>query len=515
MSTRYFLSTLLLLLSIMACKKDAVTSDDALSLVPMNSAGVLRVDIPSLMKKADFEALRKTEMYKQSVEDAREKNPSLAKALEDPAESGIDLEKMGYLFFHVNPENTRETFNGFLLSLADSKKLEALAKTEGEVVSKGKFRYILSEEDNILAWTDDVALFGFSDDLINLVDQAGLIFETKPSESVAANKDLQKALADSHDLSLWLNSNPFSESPDLQMGMSMAEVDAEALKDNYIHGYLDFLEGRIEGTADLFLQTKLTKDLNRLFNDKVGSGFAKYVPAENLDVFLAAAINIKGIDEVLSARSQSKGFLEFSLKEFGLTTKDFRETFGGDVIVAAVGQEESDKRVGVFATNILDEKKLQLFLDLGVERGSLEKERANQYKVKEVSMGRSDGFFHITMDDGAPRLLVKDGYLFLCGDENWLYNLENGGFPNAQRLKGEQLNSSTNHLFYAYFDANALRAFNKGPGDYSVKDLEINASREQVKVLVHMNQEKMNALKAMFEGAAKKYEANTPEPAVQ
>ncbi|MBK6902948.1 MAG: hypothetical protein IPH04_09085 [Saprospirales bacterium] len=103
MSTRYFLSTLLLLLSIMACKKDAVTSDDALSLVPMNSAGVLRVDIPSLMKKADFEALRKTEMYKQSVEDAREKNPSLAKALEDPAESGIDLGENGLSLFPRQP----------------------------------------------------------------------------------------------------------------------------------------------------------------------------------------------------------------------------------------------------------------------------------------------------------------------------------------------------------------------------------------------------------------------------
>ena len=511
MNTRYFILALCIPLAFISCKKDAVTSDDALVLIPQNAATVMRVDIPSLMEKADFEAIKKTDMYRKSVEDAREESPAFAKVLEDPAASGVDFTKMGYLFFTANPEKESETFNGFLVSLKDAKKLEALVKTEGDVNAKSSFKYVLGEDDKIVAWTDEVALFGNSNDFINLVDEAGKIFQTKAAESVAENKDLQKAFAESHDLSLWFNSNPLAGSSELQMGTSMAEIDPEALKDNYVHGYMDFLDGRIEGTANLFLQKKLTKDFDKLFNDKVSSDFSKYVPGDHLAMLLTGAVNIRGIDEVLSARSQSKGFLEFSLKEYGLTTKDIRETFGGDIVFAAVGQEESDKKVGMFATNILDQKKLQLFLDLGVARDMLEKERDNQYQVKQVNLGKENAFFHITMDDGAPRLLVKDGLLFVCSDEHWMYYLENGGFPKEERLKGELLDKSAGHLFSLYFDANGLKSVDKSVGDYSMKDFQLQAGRDQVNLLIRMNDEKTNALKALFEGAAKQYEAEKKE----
>lgn len=506
MKTPHIIIALLLAITFVSCKKDTLTTDDALRLIPQSAVTIVRLDIPAMMKKADFEAIRNTAMYREEVEKAREENPALARAMENPEESGIDLGKMGYVFFQANPENTRETFNGLLVSLSDSKKLEELAKAEGDVSSKGQFRYVVGDDDRIIAWTKEAALFGNSNDFINLVDKAEKIFQTKPGESVIQDRDLQKAFAENHDLTLWFNSNPISGSPDVNMGISMAELDAEAMKDNYIHGHMDFLDGRIEGTADLFLQPKLTKDLYKLFNDEVGSDFAKYVPADHLAVLVTGALSVRGIDEVLSARSQSRGFLEFTLKEYGITMKDIRETFGGDVVVAAVGQEGSDKHVGLLATNILDDKKLQLFLDIAVEKGSLEKERENQYKLVNARFGGDSTFFTVTMDDGAPRLLVKDGFLFVCGDENWLHKLETGGFDASEQLKGDILKKSGNHVFSLYLDSDGLRSFNKKAGEYSMKDMQMQASKEKVDLLIRMKDGKMNALKALFLEAEREYE---------
>ncbi|MBK7407449.1 MAG: hypothetical protein IPJ40_04780 [Saprospirales bacterium] len=200
------------------------------------------------------------------------------------------------------------------------------------------------------------------------------------------------------------------------------------------------------------------------------------------------------------------------MKEYGLTTKDIRETFGGDIALAAVGQEDSDKKVGLFATNILDMKKLDMILALAMEKDLLEKERDNQYKVKAIQLGNSGGnLFKITFDDGAPRLLVKDNILFVCGDESWIEKLESGGFAKAERLKGDLLEKSTKNLFYGFFNANALRAMNKEFDDASVKDVDIQVSRKRAELNVRMNEEKMNALKAMFMGAERRFEEDRRE----
>ncbi|MFZ2899185.1 MAG: DUF4836 family protein [Saprospiraceae bacterium] len=492
-----------------SCKKDLVFSDDALRIIPATSATVVRIDIPSMMKKADFESIKESQMYKDAVEDAREENPALAKVMENPETSGVDLDKMGYLFLDINPEKPRETFGGMLVSLKNDGKFEELVKTNGEVSSKGAFRYLLYDNDKIVAWTKEVALFGFSDDYINLVERAEVVFNTKDKESIVNNKDLQKAMAEAHDMSLWFSTTPFSESPDIQMGLSMAELDQDALKDNYVHGYMDFLPGKIEGKARLFLQPKLSKDIDKLFNDKVATDFSKYIPNDQVSMLLVNAISIKGIDEVLSARSQSKGFLEFSMKEYDLTIKDFREAFGGDIALAAIGQKGSDSRIGLFATNILDKAAAQKFIDKAVEGGALEKEPGDVYKLTGYFSGT--GNFTVTFDDNSPRLLIRDNILFITGDEMWIEKIQAGGFPKGERIKGDRADRMNDHLFYAFFDGKGLVSFNKESADLSVKDTEIRATRGEVNMTVRMNDEKTNALKAMFESAERKYEEEKRE----
>lgn len=131
--------------------------------------------------------------------------------------------------------------------------------------------------------------------------------------------------------------------------------------------------------------------------------------------------------------------------------------------------------------------------------------------MKVMRFGNSDNLFQITFDDGAPRLLIKDNILFICGDEMWLEKLENGGFPSKDRLKGDLLAKSTQNLFFAFFNANALRSMNHEFKDNSVMDLDIQVSRKKAQLNIRMNEEKINALKAMIQAAEAQYEKDHQE----
>ena len=86
-----------LILLVVACKKEAVTPGDALAYVPASSTSITAIDLKKLMQKADFEAVKKLDFYKEMVEKTSSNDPQIAKVLLDPTASGIDLDGKIYL----------------------------------------------------------------------------------------------------------------------------------------------------------------------------------------------------------------------------------------------------------------------------------------------------------------------------------------------------------------------------------------------------------------------------------
>ena len=509
-------AALLLILSFVSCKEDSFTADDALGLVPATSATVGRIDIPTLMQKADFAAIRQGDMYRDAVADTRDDNPTLAQVMEEPETSGVDLDQMAYFFVDVNPEKASESFKGLLLSLKDANLFETLVRSQGaDVRSKGDFHYLLSDKDKIIAWTDGFALFGNSEALINLVEKAETVLNTQPEESAARHKDLRKAFSQSHDISFWFSSNSLAVSPEAQLGGSLAELDEDDLKNNYAHGYLDFLDGRIEGETRLFLTNKLARELNKLFRDEVRTDFARYIPREGVALLLTNALNIEGIEEVISARSQSKGFLEFGMKDYDLKIKDIRETFGGDIALISV-EKEGGRKSGLFVTDIKDEAKLQRILNIALEKESLEREADNRYKLLSSADRFAEDMFKIDFEDGAPRLVVQDKLLFISGDPAWLEQVQKGGYAKGDRLEGDLRGRLDQHLFATYINTRLLGAFDGDPELAGVKDLDIQADRSKISLRMRMEEEQMNALKYLFQRAEQQYEREEDrEPELQ
>ncbi|MBK7407450.1 MAG: hypothetical protein IPJ40_04785 [Saprospirales bacterium] len=154
----------------------------------------------------------------------------------------------------VEAGNPRESFGGFMLSLADADKFEELVKSEAQVTAKGSFRYAMGEKDGIVAWTKDVALFGFSNAQLNLVEQAQQILTPKNLSPVFTTRSCKTAFAEAHDLTFVVRFQPTFRIPRHPNGFIAGRDGSRCLKDNFITGHLDFLEkGRIEGVADLDL----------------------------------------------------------------------------------------------------------------------------------------------------------------------------------------------------------------------------------------------------------------------
>ena len=498
----FFLAALLSAALFTSCKETTLTGDNALTSIPDDATTITSIDVERLMEKADFEQVRQMEFYQDMLAEVERKDPTLAKVLADPATSGVDLSKRAYLSTFLNPDNPEENFTALVVNLSDQAAFEQLVTqaAKGATVENGDgFQYLQPERKMIVAWDGEKAVIGGTASYMNVREQAARIFNTTEDRSVAKSADLQKALAERHDLTNWISSNGLANNPQAQFAMGMVQIDPEALKDNYIHSYVDFETGEIAGKSTYFLQKALTKDLDKLFNDQAKTDFYDYVPGKDLLFIFTNALNIKGVDEVLSARPQSRGFAEFALKEYGLTIEDVTATFGGDLMVAGYYTEGASRGSGLFATNILDREKLNVFLDLFQEYKVIEPAGENLYNVTKLGGALVGNAFTVSSGDGFAKMLVTDQLLFISGDEQLLATIQQGGFPKAERINKDLQQMMSSNIFAGYFGLQNLQKVEDDLSTFQIEDVKVSTNRQEADLKVRMLDQKTNALKALFE----------------
>ena len=491
------------LVALSSCKKDTpLSSKDGLTSIPANATTVFAINVPSLMEKADYENIKDLDFFKEAMKDAADENPRVAEIMQNPDEAGVDLNQKAYMAIEVDEEDPQNVFSAMVLSLSDADLFESNIKSgdnDMEINNGEGFKYAQEDRQSILAWNDQMAVIGNATSYTDLQEAVSAYFNTKPEESVAGNKDLQKAFGEEHDVAMWFNSNPFADNPAAQMALGFAEIDSEALKDNYIHGYLDFEMGEMIGHSKMYLQKDLTKDFSKFFNDEVTTDFTAYVPKDDLLFAFTTALDIKGIDEVLSARPQSKGFIDYSLDKYDLSFTDFAETFGGDIFVVAQNTG-GDKPGGLIATNITDNELLTKFLDLAVEFEVLIPDGNDVYKIDPGAGGQyRDNDFDVAFEDGMMRLIVEKDMVFITGDPGTLAVVQNGGYPAGERAEGEIPALLGKHVFGGYMALAALERLDESIQDFAFEDMKIMVDREESNFHLQMEDKSENALKQLIE----------------
>ncbi|MCB0706257.1 MAG: DUF4836 family protein [Saprospiraceae bacterium] len=506
------LASLIGLITFASCKKDlTVDSKDSLAIIPATTGMLVAFNLPSLMEKADFDYIKTLDFYQEVMEEAAGENKKLAGILSDPASSGVDITQKMYLAVNMDSENSEDVFGGFVLSLNNPTVFEEMVAASGEgmkIETGSGFKYALGDSKSIIAWNDQFAIIGGTNSYLDLEKEVTSFFNTTPETSIAQDKDLQKALSDVHDISLWMTSNPFADDPNATFALSMAEIDPAALKDNFVHGYLDFNNGEIISSSDLYLQKGLTKDLDKIFDDEVNTDYGAYVPKENLLFAFTTAIDVQGIDEILTARPQSKSFLDYSLKQYGLTFTDIANTFGGDILVTGVSPKGAGKPAGLFAMNIKDDTKLMDFINLALENDILVADGKNVYKLNNelgINGMTNQVDLEVSFPDGSPRLVIQDDKIFITGSTELFGMIQNGGYANADQAGDDIPNLLSKHIFGGFFALKAIQQYDENIEKIFFEQMAVKIDRKHGDMNLELADKSTNALRQLFEMANEGY----------
>lgn len=491
-----------------ACQDDAFEPKDALANIPEDVSSVSSINIKQLMEKADFESVKQMEFFQEALSEAERRSPALAKVMADPMLSGIDLEKNLYMTYDLNPKNPEEVFVATIFSINDKNAFEELLKnSDSDIVFEDMegFQAITKYNQQIVAWNDEVGVFGGANvNDIDLIDKARKIFETDASTSVGQNKNLRKALEGNHDMTSWFSTDAVASNPQAGMAMTFLDLDKDALKNNHIHSSMDFENGAIVGHSDFYISEGLGKNfLGRFFKDEITTDFTKYLPSENLVSVSTAAMNIRGIDQFLTERPQTRDMLVYMAKDAGIDMKDIIAAFDGDMMMAAYGEStDISKGAALFGTKIKNQKAMRKILDLAIESNALLELEDNVYKIMTVGI---PGGFSFSQGEGFGKLLVKDDLLFVSNDADLLNKIKSGDIQQSKEINKRLDNLLENNTVASFFDINVLENISSELAGVKMDDMQFNINGKGADFKLNLDEKNENSLKSIFKMINEQY----------
>ncbi|MCB0548171.1 MAG: DUF4836 family protein [Phaeodactylibacter sp.] len=498
-----WLFAILFSLAFTACQPEAPVPDDSLQYLPESTAMVTAIRPNQLMEKADFKAIQQSESYQEMIQEARSTNPVLAKVLEQPESSGVDLGKNIYLAAEVR--EGKKPFMTISFSIADAPAFEALLKSvdaDAQPASDNGYQFLNPSKNTTLAWNENVAIIGIAEDDTDVEAAIKQYLANGPERSIAQNKNLRRALAKEYDIANWLSSDFLLESELAKNSTALMNYKPEDLRGNYIQHFLTFDKGAITSEASLYFKNQVANDLGMLFHDKVKTDFAKLAPEGEPLFFMATAFDMEGINQLL-VEKYSKGLAEGGLKEYGISTNTLIKALKGDIMLAGYGPEEEGKSPElVFAAPIGDKEALQSIINIAVKDNKIEKISENRYRFMEWKREMKDDSTYAESKvhiDG--QLLIHDGLLYLASQPAHLDKVEKGQTGITGPIAGQAKALSGNNIFTLLGDIEAMDAMGNEhkEGFSEVKSIEATAHRKGTALTLKMKDESANSLKILMD----------------
>lgn len=468
---------------------------DSLAYVPASSTNITAIDLKKLMQKADFEAVKQMDFYKEMVSRTEGKDPHFAKVLLDPKASGIDLEGKIYISTDVHEQNPEEFTNYFFIPLTDSKAFSSLFEKYKENITEQNGITVLDEgNDAIIAWNKSLAILAVSNEQSEeFLNRVVAKFTPDKENPLLKDGGLQKALSSNHDITSWLSTNPLSKNPGAGFFLNMIDVEPAALKDNFIHSYADFENGKMVGHADFIINDQLGKGfIGRFFKEEASTDFSKVLPNQPMSFATVLALDPVGIDKFLSERPQSKDYADFVLNDLGIKRRDIIDALGGDILVAGFGGKTLQDAKIQISLSLKNETKAKELLNKAVQEKKLKELEPGVYSV--VSIGNED--FNIQVNKGMGKMLLRNGILTFVSDDalfNQLKAGETGGSSTAALKQFEQ------QTMAGWFDFQSMWSAFGGDQSKYFKEMNFKLNGKGADFILETADPKVNSLKAMFE----------------
>ncbi len=496
----FFLAIVFLSLLTTSCKNDGAITEDAIVNIPANSSSVSAVNVKRLMDKADFKSMQKMSFYQDFIKDASQGNPGIEAVLKDPYTSGVDLDANVYLVQDVDITDPENSFMGVVASLNDKEAFKKLLLSDGnlEIQSAEGYDFITTNRRTIVAWNDNIAVMGSSQGSGgNLKAGVESVFNTTKETSIINNEDLKKCFAKKADIKSWFCSNKMAEASKGKLGMAGFIITPAMLTENYAHSYFNFEKGAIVSESNYDLNEKLTAEFSHVFKDKVKTDFSKYVSADDLIFAFTGALDMKGINMILTNKSMT-GMADMSMKQYGLTTEDIAKTIDGDFLVTSHAKSGGGNPNMLVAVKINDMDGFQKIIDLGKDYDMIESAGDGLYKMSGL-MGRADDM---------PMFYVTDGMLFIGDANTTIPALQAGGYGKNGLVAKNIKNIFSNNIMGGYVDFNNIGNYLDGMGiDFkAMKDATMELNRDNGTMKLNMTDQDKNALKSIVDWTNNNYE---------
>jgi len=502
-NTLLFSCLCFLLLS--ACKQDAIDTRAALQYIPADAASVTEIRVPQILAKADFENFKKKEVFQKMLKEAGDESELFARILQDPASSGVDLTQSLYFYSNVPDGKIFNTTTGAIIPLADSKAFsEILSKGfEGETAEQNGSVNFFSKRKLTAAWTEDFAFIGGGTGNSKAEELAISSLNGTMEQNISSNSNLLKQLKENHDIISWTCSTPYAKSQDAKLGFSMMGFDPDALEDNFIYSYVDFENGKISGTSEFDFQKEITKDFDLFFKDEVKTNFSKYLPNDDISFAFTAALDVKGINQVLSERPGTKQMVDYAMKSYDMNMSDLSKIFPGDLCLAFYNVGDGDKDAyGIFMMEIGDREGLDKLLKAGEEWEVFQKKSEDTYTLDK---GLSDSFtkeFKRNTKHINPELKIGKDMLIVTANVDVLEDF--GRWKLGGGLAGEIGKTLSDHIFGLFINVNELK-IKDVDFDVPFKDVKITADRKSSEFNLDFKDGSENSLKQILNFANEVY----------
>lgn len=426
-----------------SCNDAKIDAKSTLNNVPEDASFLLSINPKQLMEKADFEAVKKMAFYKEMLSELEEGNEKdLIAIMNNPTESGIDLDRNANIFFAPNPEDMEDLTGGIIFGIADADKLEAILKKSKDKVQEGDgFKYINASNDGVIAWTETVGFAGTAGDEDNIEATLKGIFAG--DSKITSNSSVKKALGSGHDISYWMTSSNMVDAlyDEFQMQLSMASLKKEDLMNNNFSGYTDFEKGKIESIGKYDLTNGLLKDLKLLMKEEVKTNFRKHIPNKNLGMVFTGAVNMKGVNQLLKDKGAS-GLFNTQAKQYDMTSDDVADAIDGDMFVANYMVDGSMEPQLLVGMKIGDVKKFDKMLDIVVGFGMLSKAGKGKYRV-DAPGNKMD-------------MIIVDNIAFISNDALLLAKASAGDLSSSEQVDKKLMGQLSDGIFGMFMDFNNL-----------------------------------------------------------
>lgn len=412
--TMYF--ALLAFVFLQACGGGGgAASSDLVDLIPANAIGVMSVDIGQMMKKAEYEQLKQTEAMKE----AAQKSELAKKIIDNPSESGIDLNQRMFAFALLKEGSFNEPgFAAFLIPLADVAKFEALleqAPDAPEEQQKDGYK-MRGANDAIVAWSESVvAIVPEPERFSDSEAQLQAIFSGGSKGSIKKAPGFKRAMGETHDLIFWATADPIAAFVK-EMGQSplaAAGFEEDALEDNFISFYVDYEKGAAKAGSFYGFNKSLREDVGSIFKSSPDIDLGKYAPSADLLGHFHISLSPEGINKTLEKGGRGMIAKSF-LSNQGIGLDDILKGMGGDIFVAAYGNPDNPEVLVVLSVGDKEAmaRVLQVLMD-----------------TQRLPLIMEDGKYKLRSGDGTMQeVVLTDEALAISTNAEWLAKIQGGGF---------------------------------------------------------------------------------------